>query len=175
MKGNNLKLQICFSTAAKPLLSIVSKSECSLLHRKMCILLLPGENFSPGKNRISGNLCFTQVRILTWVQICAFPQLALSSENCDNSSCGTEEKVFLALIYAVFSSTDVEVLWFYPSWQLSTTQLLAPQEFPVGLEPSPPPSMGWTRAERIRRKQSVAHPIFQVAELRQAWPTTFFG
>lgn len=53
--------------------------------------------------------------------------MALSSEYCDNSSCGIEEKIlFLATIYAVFSPpTDVEMLWFHPSWQLSMTQLLA--------------------------------------------------
>lgn len=60
--------------------------------------------------------------------------MALSSEDCDNNSCGTEEKIlFLAPIYAKFSPTDVEVLWFHPSWQL--TQLLTHSlSIPEGLE-----------------------------------------
>lgn len=46
---------------------------------------------------------------------------------------GLKKKIiFLAPIYTVFSptdvfsNTDVEVLWFNSSWQLSRTQLLAP-------------------------------------------------
>lgn len=60
--------------------------------------------------------------------------MALSGEDCDNNSCGTEEKIlFLPPVSAMFSPTDVEVLWFHPSWQL--TQLLAHSlSIPEGLE-----------------------------------------